>query len=272
MSMKPQVWRVAKQTEQAYLRDILAMLRKVYADITDPTVSVIGASEFIERYAWQAAQRMVTGVLYGSARTWREAARKAMRGQEIYELLNQELQGPIGERVRELIRENAQLIRSLPQDIAQQVAQEIATATVEGRRPESITSLVPYVAKWKAQLIARTETSKATTALTQARSESLDVIWYVWQSSQDERVRLSHRKMQGVLVQWDDPPSPEQLAGERSYGHYQAGNIFNCRCYPEPLLRFDQVSWPHRCYMNGRIQHMTLAQFKRVNFRPAIAA
>jgi hypothetical protein len=70
--------------------------------------------------------------------------------------------------------------------------------------------------------------------------------------------------MAGVLVHWDDPPAPEILAGEKSEGHYDAGDIYNCRCSAEPLLRYDQVAWPAKVYHGGVVRRMTLAQFRRL--------
>jgi hypothetical protein len=70
--------------------------------------------------------------------------------------------------------------------------------------------------------------------------------------------------MSDVLIAWSDPPSPEQLFGEKSYGKYHAGNIFNCRCYPEPLVELHYVNWPHKVYHGGQIKTMTLAQFERL--------
>jgi hypothetical protein len=77
-------------------------------------------------------------------------------------------------------------------------------------------------------------------------------------------VRGSHRLLQGVLVQWSDPPSPEALFHERSYGHYHAGNTFNCRCYPAPVLNLNTLVWPHRVYAGGAIRMMTLVRFKEM--------
>jgi SPP1 gp7 family putative phage head morphogenesis protein len=246
--MNNQNWRVTKLTEHAYWRDIVNLLNSAFAEGGDPTerARILSRSEFLGKYAWQAAQRMITSVYSHNARTWKEAARQANKSPEIYELLQQEMNGAVGTRVHQLVAENARLIRSLPEDVARQVSQELLTAQQEGRRAENLTTLVPRVAKWKAQLIARTETSKATTALTQARSEALGIRAYVWRTSEDQRVRLAHRKMEGVIVMWDDPPSPERLLGEKNApAPYQAGNVWNCftgdtlvnRNYCEQILR-----------------------------------
>ena len=158
-------------------------------------------------------------------------------------------------------------LSSLPKTIAATMAEHIASQAREGKRATaSIPALAMHVARSRARLIARTETSKATTALTRARAEELDLQWYLWRTSEDQRVRLAHRRMSNVIFNWESPPAPEKLVGEKSTaGHYHAGNIWNCRCYPEPLLRFDQTSWPHKVYINGAIRMMTLAVFRNLN-------
>ena len=67
--------------------------------------------------------------------------------------------------------------------------------------------------------------------------------------------------MNDVLVSWNNPPSPELLVKEKDVGRYHAGNIWNCRCYSEPLIDIDDVKWPHKVYINGSIQKMSKARF-----------
>lgn len=222
--------------------------------------------EWLEQAALLMSRRMVSSAYVSNARNWKQAS-KVMGGQRIYNALQSELTGKVGHRFNELVMGNAELIKSLPLDVAKQVVSTISREAIAGTRisDTTIRAELNYVARWKAQLIARTETSKASSALTRARAEDLDLNWYVWRTSSDQRVRLSHRKMADVLIGWTTPPSPEQLAGEKSnLGRYNAGDAPNCRCYAEPLLRFDQVSWPHRVYFGNRIYSMTLAQFQRI--------
>ncbi len=261
-------WRDNTQrAESSYFADIMRVLNQFGLD----PVQLIGKSEFIEAWARQAAERMVTGQLAANARSWREAASEGMRGRLIYRALRRELSGPIGARVEELVESNARLIRSLPNEVAALVAARAAERYAGGGRSLEFSrdKLMARVSRVRARLIARTEVSKASTALTQARAEDLELLWYVWRTSEDSRVRASHRKMDNVLFRWNDPPSPESLIGARSYGHYAPGNIFNCRCYPEPLLSLGQIAWPHRCYINGIIRYLTLAQFRRLNHLPS---
>lgn len=165
--------------------------------------------------------------------------------------------------------ENVSLIKTLPEDVASKVVHDIAESTMKGMRAESIERLIRdktnQHARASARLIARTETAKTQSALTKARSEQLDLRWYVWRTSLDgNRVRKSHQIMEGVLVNWNNPPSPEELAGEQSVGNYHAGNIWNCRCYSEPLLEINDVKWPHKVYLNGQIKMMGKREFEQI--------
>lgn len=263
--IKPSDWDFSRRSENDYYSEIMRVLEKTR------TVSLIDLPTLLELWSRQIASRMVLGRLSSTARTWRAAASEAMQGRRVYELLQRELQGPVGARVRQLIEQNALLIRTLPQEAALQASQEIARRAQAGLRPSASEelSVLRHVQRWQARRLARTETAKAQAALTQARAEELNLNWYVWRTSEDERVRPSHRKMDAVLFRFDDPPSPEALAGERSYGRYNAGGgSFNCRCFAEPLLRLNQVEWSHRVYAGGVIRMMTLSAFRQLNSLP----
>ena len=97
-----------------------------------------------------------------------------------------------------------------------------------------------------------------------ARAKNVGIEWYVWETCGDERVRKSHKKMQGVLVPYDHPPSPEHLIGEQSIGKYHAGQLKDCRCYAQPLLELSDVNWPHRVYWRGAIIRMKRSEFKAI--------
>lgn len=235
------------------------------------TVRLLNASSFASAYAEQAARRMVGGILTGGASDWRLAARESLGSKRVYTALRQELRGPVGRRARELALANAQLIKSLPSEIAAQVTRRVQKNFEYGERAEAYEKLIPRVVRWKARLIARTETSKASTALTRARSEDLGLRWYVWRTSKDQRVRPSHKLLSSVLVRFEEPPSPERLYGERStLGTYNAGDAPNCRCYSEPLIYLSQVAWPHKVFYDGRIQMYTLARFRQIVQLPAL--
>lgn len=212
---------------------------------------------------------MITGVRVDNAKNWREAASLGTRGRDIYQALRQQMQGSVGNLIRAQLDYNARLIRSAPLDISRKMTHYIQQEALRGRRAEDIVSdlkeYVPNLSASRANLIARTEVSKASTALTRAQAYELGLGWYVWRTSEDGRVRQSHRHMDRVLIKWNDPPSPEQLGHEKhTYGHYHAGEIFNCRCYAEPLIDADYVKWPHKAYIGGKIIWLNRKDFVRV--------
>lgn len=254
--------------EQLLLRRLEIPPGSTIGEILNRIAAVVTNETAFEKLGVLFSRRMVAQVKAVNARSWREAARKAGRGPEIYKALMEELQGPVGARVEELVRENAQLISSIPVEIREAVTMEIAGLEQRGLRPrvvaEYIRERVPELARTRAALIARTETSKTVTALTQARSEDLGIAWYQWLTSKDQRVRESHRIFEKVLVRWNDPPAPEALMRIKStLGYYHAGACPNCRCVALPLVNLNLIAWPAKVYHDGRIERMTRARFER---------
>ncbi len=226
-------------------------------------------SDPFNSFVYSAVRRMVTPIAVQNMRTWRMAAKKATKNPGLYRMLMREINQGLKSDIEIQIEENANLIKTLPTDVAKKVTKDISDMTLKGMRASEIAKVIREQtdkhSRASAKLIARTEVSKTTTALTKARCDNLDLHWYVWRTMEDgDRVRKSHRIMEGVLVNWNEPPSPEALVGEKSAGNYHAGNIWNCRCYPEPLIEIDDISWPHKVYTNGKIQTIGKMQFEQM--------
>jgi uncharacterized protein with gpF-like domain len=71
--------------------------------------------------------------------------------------------------------------------------------------------------------------------------------------------------MEGLLINWLDPPSPEELFPDKDtkpYGKYHAGATFNCRCYAEPVVDISFVDFPCRVHRAGII----MAKVSRSSF------
>ena len=94
----------------------------------------------------------------------------------------------------------------------------------------------------RAKLIARTETAKLQTAISEDRSSSLGSVCYQWLSSNDKRTRQSHRDMNKVIVFWrkdSEKPLLDDMRGN-------AGEFPNCRCAPQPI--FDERDLTENMY------------------------
>lgn len=250
---QPRNWKQPRRIETSFQRALFDYLKD-----PDP------------EHAERIARNMVTAVRVRNSQGWRAAANESTKSRLIHRLLQQELSGPVGRKLERLVHENARLIRSLPSDIAEKTNAFVASQQRRGLRSETIAKqLQERLQEMRAasvRLIARTETAKAETAVTQARAESLGIGWFEWRTSEDGRVRLSHKKMDGVLCRFSDPPAPEALVGEKStLGHYAPGGCPNCRCLAFPLVSLDEVSWPHRVYVNGSITRVSRSAFIRLS-------
>lgn len=276
--MKYSIWRQSRRIENEYLKTLYTlcdMFRKIAQSVgEDQALYMQRMNQFqnsyqYEKYIMSAVKRMVTPIADINAKTWREAARKSTRGRFLYDLLMEELQQGKDILINDQLLENAALIKTLPNDIAEKVVKDIADEALKGKRARSIEKIIKQEtdkhSRASARLIARTEVAKTQSALTRVRAQSLDMQWYIWRTALDgNRVRPSHRLMEGVLVNWNDPPSPEALAGEKSVGNYHAGNIWNCRCFSEVLVDIDDVKWPNKVYRNGQIQMMSKSEFSNL--------
>lgn len=270
------LWEPKRRIETQYQRAITNLLNSIWnniRNITDPlgidqAIRNMVNSRAFKSYAESAAMKMVTGLFADNGRTWRQASRSNMQGKMIHEMLKKNLSGRVGAEMQQMIDRNAKLISTLPLDVAKHVTNHIKERSLAGKRAETIAEeiqqMFPGSSKARAALIARTEVSKVSTALTRARSEDIGIKWYVWRTSNDARVRSSHNIMSHVLIPWGSPPSPERLDNLRSVGHYHAGEIWNCRCYCEPVIELEYLSWPHKVYYGGQIVVMSRKQFKNI--------
>lgn len=195
---------------------IVAALRK-YAEVLRPWAEAVGAAMVEE-----AARR--------------DEAAWARYSREMGARLKQEIRkAPVGDRMRELMAEQVRLITSLPLEAAQRVHEQATEALVKGERASELAARIMetgHVTRSRANLIARTETGRVASVLTQARAEAIGSEGYVWRTAKDAQVRPSHKAMEGKRVLWSDPPVLDNLQGH-------AGALPNCRCYAEPIIPND---------------------------------
>jgi hypothetical protein len=279
--MKRQDWKYRRIIEKALEREIQGNLGAFTDKIIKNTNSIDEIIEALEELthtqAWQKVAynqgtQMVKRLMVHNARTWREAANNSHKGYLIYQQLKLELDN--NDEFQRLIERNAGYIRTLPSDVATSLTQHISTQAIRGLRPESqlesIREYAPYLATWQSRRLARTETAKTWSDITQVRQRRLGSNWATWSGSLDRRERSAHRFMEGVLFNWNDLPSPEALAPRskdnpktEAFHHYGPAGTYNCRCSPIPMFDPDVEDWPKKAYINGRIIHMTKHQFER---------
>ena len=222
-----------------------------------------------DKLATKLAKQIVAKQSSLNAQTWRQAAAKTMRGRKLYELLQKELKGELG--FEKLIEKTAEQIRTLPYNISTKIVKHVADLTTKGMRSEDIAKEInkeiPSYSTASARLIARTQVAKTLATITEVRSQRLGISCYIWWTVGGPRVRDSHRLMNDVICLWNQPPSPEELNKQENKGYYHPGGIYNCRCYAEPILDLDQVTWPHKVCYNGAIIRMSRKNFEETIYK-----
>lgn len=146
------------------------------------------------------------------------------------------LSAPIGDTLRQRLDDQVELILSIPIEAGQRVHRLTLQALEDSTRAKAIAQQIrasTEVAESRALLIARTEVARTASVLTQARCEYVGSTGYIWRTSEDEDVRPGHKAMANKVCEWANPPEVDE-GGRRMRFH--AGQIWNCRCWPEPIL------------------------------------
>ncbi|MBE0470611.1 MAG: minor capsid protein [Methyloprofundus sp.] len=135
---------------------------------------------------------------------------------------------------------NSKLVSSVPVNAQTDVARIAQEGVRSGRNVRDIQREIQSrfnVQRNRAQTIARTETAKLNSELSERRQTALGIDTYYWATSRDERVRPDHDVLDGMLCRWDDPTVYSDDDGETwgkrsSIGGYEGnpGTDYNCRC------------------------------------------
>ena len=130
-------------------------------------------------------------------------------------------------------RNNALLIKDIPDKTSRQIAEQVNQALIEGtnladtqKEIFNIMSDRTDVQDSRAKLIARDQVAKLNGQLTMERQVDMGVDSYIWRTVGDERVRETHADNEDQTFTWDNPPAET--------GH--PGEDYQCRCWAEPIL------------------------------------
>lgn len=193
-------------------------------------------SRLIRPWAVEVAGKMISETERRDVAMWQRMS------EQMGPMIRAELRNaPTGQLLRDMLAENVDLITSIPLDAAARV-HKLALDRVEnsGRAAEISAEIMRtgHVSRSRATLIARTEVARVASGLVEARSIHVGSEGYIWRTSKDADVRNrdgnpvgSHRLLEGKFIRWDSPPVAS-TDGTRAH----AGQIYNCRCYPEPVI------------------------------------
>jgi SPP1 gp7 family putative phage head morphogenesis protein len=156
------------------------------------------------------------------------------------DIFGENVQG-VAPRLRKAVRNNVELIESIPQELLTDVEGVVMPAVESGLRVAEIEKQIKErfsVSNSRAQLIARDQVGKLNGELNQARQEAVGVESYTWWTTGDERVRGRpggvnpkgmHWELHGRVFRWDDPPITNSDGD-----HNHPGSDFQCRCQARP--------------------------------------
>lgn len=230
---------MARAAESNYRSRLLQVARQVDSLIkilqqdpkaTDRVLQLLrGYADLVSPWAETAAAFMVADVARRNLRGWEQVSQQMAHG-----IRSELAQAPTGAYYSQLMREQVDLIKSLPLQAAQRIHDMTTAGIASGRRAEDMVGEIlgqGAVSASRARLIARTEVARAASTFTQARARYAGSEGYIWRTSADGDVRPTHRAMNGKFVRWDDPPKTD-----KGLAPYHAGCGPNCRCYPDPIL------------------------------------
>ncbi|WP_158810453.1 phage minor head protein [Beijerinckia sp. L45] len=182
----------------------------------------------IDPWADSVADRMIKEIAAADKDSWRRTSHLIGR------LLHKEIEtAPSGIVMQQSLQRQVGLIKSLPIEAAERVHKLTTEASTTGRRTAEIVKDIMAsgdVARSRADLIARTEVSRTATELTQARATHVGSTHFIWNCVLDGSTRASHRALNGHTFRWDQPPECDP-----GY-HALPGAIWNCRCFPTPII------------------------------------
>lgn len=235
-SNKRSPWEGSRRAELSYGRQLRALVRNImtiikgYDDLSDLASiqdALLKYSILIKPWAEKAVQRMFLATNQSNLQVWRSQSKelsKAVRET----VLNSNITPVFNEQLSKQVH----LIQSLPLEAGQRIQALAQESFITGQRAETLASIISKteeIAIGRARTIARTETSRISSLLTETRAQSVGATGYTWRTSKDPIVRESHRKMEGRYVAWGSPPTLDGLTGH-------AGQLPNCRCFMEIML------------------------------------
>jgi hypothetical protein len=193
-------------------------------------------------WARATAGRMIAEVNRRNLTAWQKHT-KTMSAQ----LRQQLATTPLGNEVGALMDVQVDLITSLPLDAAKRVHEASLEAMTVGARFSSTAPEIKLALEkahpdatdqWlrnRATLIARTETARVSSVLTQARATRVGSTHYIWKTAGDGNVRESHQRLDNTTQAWNEPPLSDPPGH-----HSHPGQIWNCRCIALPILADEQ--------------------------------
>lgn len=133
------------------------------------------------------------------------------------------------------IKDNVNYIKNIEEDYRREVEDVVRDGVQEGQSikqiRESILERVD-VAESRAQFLAVDQAGSILGQMTAERHQSIGIEKFEWYDSADERVRKSHKDLNGKIFSYDDPPTVNGRV-------VLPGEDYRCRCVAIPVFDDD---------------------------------
>ena len=139
------------------------------------------------------------------------------------------------------VQENVDLIKTIPHDTLSKMRDIVYDGYANGKSTTEMMKdimRVYGVNKRRARFIAIDQIAKLNGAIQRAQQMDAGIKEYIWSTVRDERVRKSHRELNGKKFSWDEPP--ENSDGRRCH----PGQDFRCRCIGRPVFERESLNLP----------------------------
>lgn len=134
----------------------------------------------------------------------------------------------IASTMENAIIKNAELIKTIPRRYQESLIKDTIELNKEPFNKQNLRKMLSEKYRssgYNLRRLVRDQTSKTIGALNHVRQVQVGIEKYTWSTSQDRRVRPSHRGNAGHVFSWNSPPVT---------GH--PGEDINCRCSAVPVL------------------------------------
>lgn len=151
------------------------------------------------------------------------------------------------------------LIKSIPTEFLKDIEMIVTNGFSQGLRHEEIARQIKGIKDIsstfgkldnRVKFIARNEIGSINANLNKIRQQNAGVDFYEWSTSEDERVRISHRVLNGKICKWSDVTVYADSLEDAQNGKWKkrssigavekiAGADYNCRCVGLAVIPFE---------------------------------
>lgn len=145
------------------------------------------------------------------------------------------------EQLEKWISQNVDLIKTIPEDTLEKMKDIVYDGFTNGKTTTRMVKEIQRaygISRKRAELIARDQTAKLNGQIQRAQQQDAGITEYIWCTTGDERVRRSHKELNGKKFSWDDPP--ENSDGRKCH----PGEDYQCRCIGRPVFNRNRISLP----------------------------